>query len=76
MDIYENIKQGDKVMCVEKLPYITKNNFYNILGIFKISGDTYCQIVDDGQFINSYKLSSFISLEQNRENNLLSFLSN
>ena len=75
MEIHKDINTGDVVMCNEELPYITKNNFYGILEIFKgIDNNIYCQIIDDDNYINSYKLSSFISLQEIREKNIFSVL--
>ena len=66
---YKDIKKGDNVICVndKRTIHITKDNCYPVLNIYKSKNRYYFQLVDDGEYINSYEANRFISLNKNRD---------
>jgi len=74
---YKDIKNGDNVICIndQKTIHITKDNCYAVLNIYKSKNRYYFQVIDDGEYINSYEATRFISFQKNRDKLLLEILS-
>ena len=77
---YMDINNGDNVVCIKdkRTSFITQEKEYPILSIWKChkSGKFFFQIVDDGDYINSFEASRFKSKSSLRDDIISSLLIN
>jgi hypothetical protein len=66
---YKDINCGDPVVCIndQKTIHITKDKTYSVLSIYKSKNRYYFRVEDDGEYVNSYEATRFISFRKNRE---------
>lgn len=77
---YEDINNGDNVICIndQETAFITQEKIYPILNIWKCNNTDkfFFQIVDDGDYINSFEASRFKSKSSLRDDVISSLLIN